>query len=176
MAKRRGPSPGYRFGAEIREWYERSASPTGGGLEFCVQVTLDLLGEIVDRSPVQSGRFRGNWRVGLGSSGTRREQVVAQGRGFSRALADKDGAATIRRGLLVLTALPQVPPTIFITNDAPYALRLERGYSKQAPGGIVALSVEAIGSRYSVTGVGLGQYVQTGRYRGRDLLRTGRAA
>ena len=32
--------------------------------------------------------------------------------------------------------------TIFITNSLPYAMRLEHGYSKQAPAGMVKLTVQ----------------------------------
>lgn len=147
----------YRFAAGINEWYEKNASPTGGGLEWVVQVVTDLLSEIVDRTPVRSGRAKANWLVGLGT----------QPRG-TRRLYNKDGDQTVRAGLLVLQSMRFVEPTIFIVNNLPYALRLERGSSKQAPYGMVALGLEAIGQRYGVSGAGLGQYISTGRERGRE--------
>lgn len=145
----------YGFAAQINEWYDENAAPYGGALDWVVQVVTDLLSEIVDRTPVRSGRARANWRVSIGSParGTIRQVDVA-------------GDRTVRAGFLVLQSMQVLEPQIWITNNVPYALRLERGSSKQAPYGMVALALETVGDRYQVSGAGLGQYVQKGRERG----------
>lgn len=146
----------YKFAAEINEWYEAYASPTGGALQFLQQVVLDLLGEFVDRTPVQTGRAKGNWQVSLGQPAS-----------YSVRRLDTQGHATVRAGLLVLQSLTRVEP-VWITNNVPYALKLERGHSAKAPYGMVALGIEAIGQRYGVAGAGLAQFVESGRIRGRN--------
>jgi hypothetical protein len=35
-------------------------------------------------------------------------------------------------------------PVIYLQNSLPYALRLENGWSKQAPGGVLALTVNEL--------------------------------
>ncbi len=147
----------YRFAAGINDWYEKNASPSGGGLQWVIQVVTDLLSEIVDRTPVRSGRAKANWLVGLG----------VQPRG-SRRIFDPAGDQTVRQGMLVLQSMRFVESTIFIVNNLPYALRLERGSSKQAPYGMVALALETVGQRYGISGAGLGQYITSGREGGRS--------
>lgn len=154
-AARTNRSRAYRFAAEINQWYERNASIYGGGREWVIQVVLDLLSEIVDRTPVKSGRARANWRVGLG----------APPRGTTRQV-DVVGNVTVRNGLLVLQSMTGVPGQVWLANNVPYALRLERGSSSQAPYGMVALAIEAIGQKYRVSGAGLGQFVTSNRERG----------
>jgi hypothetical protein len=159
MARKGGRSPAFKFKAELDKWYQANVSPTGGGLEWCRQVALDLLGEIIDRSPRKSGRFVANWQVGIGSPAS----------GFRWQMRDPEGSQALRSGLVALQSMRELQ-TIYLTNNAPYALKLERGSSKQAPYGMVAISLEAVGQRYSVAGAGLAQYQATGRYRGQGGL------
>lgn len=85
---------------------------------------------VVRRSPVATGRFRGNWIVSVGgANGATFEQV------------DPSGGRTISAGMSVLAGYPDTLPPIYIQNNLPYANRLENGWSKQAPQGMVALTV-----------------------------------
>lgn len=149
----------YKFAAEINEWYEAYASPIGGALRFLQQVVLDLLGEFVDRTPVSTGRAKGNWQVSTGQPIT-----------YPLRRLDPQGAVTLRAGLLVLQSMTRVE-SVWITNNVPYALKLERGHSAKAPYGMLALGLEAIGQRYGVAGAGLAQFVESGRIRGRQMRR-----
>lgn len=90
---------------------------------------LDVLRRVIIRSPVDTGRFRGNWVVGLSQPG------VAE----SGAL-DKVGGVTINNGMNKLQGA-KFGMNVFITNNLPYALRLENGWSQQAPSGMVAVTV-----------------------------------
>lgn len=148
-----------RFAAEIDQWFQSEAAVEagGGGHAFVVDTTFGMFASVVDRSPVKSGTFKGNWRLGVGE----------RKRGWFRNRADKGGDRTTYHALLELQRMRTVPPFLWITNDVPYALKLERGYSKQAPYGVVALTVEAFSSRFGTPGYGLGQYIGTGRDRGR---------
>lgn len=75
------------------------------------------------------GRFRGNWQLGVN---------VRPGGELSR--IDPTGSAT--QGEIV-AAIPESAAgnVYYITNNLPYANRLEEGYSRQAPAGIVGLTV-----------------------------------
>lgn len=97
-------------------------------------VTLSVVSEVIARSPVDTGRFRGNWQVGLGAANLATTQEV-----------DKGGGGTIARAASRLAAWVfgrrLAPILIVISNNLPYAKRLENGWSQQAPTGMVAVTV-----------------------------------
>lgn len=73
------------------------------------------------------GRFKSNWQVGLGSM---------------NASADSEPRSdALGRARVVLGGF-KPGQTIFLTNNLPYAKKLEYGHSKQAPAGIVRLTVQ----------------------------------
>lgn len=105
------------------------------------KIVLDVGTRLVMRSPVgdpsrwastapkgyTGGHFRGNWQYGEG--------FIPQG---ALATIDKSGRASIAR------LKPGDKPggqVHYIVNNLPYAMELERGHSKQAPQGIVGLTV-----------------------------------
>lgn len=75
------------------------------------------------------GRFRANWQYGLSAANLATSEKV-----------DPEGAATIQTivGKVKSDAAGEVH---YITNSLPYADRLEHGYSRQAPQGMVGLTV-----------------------------------
>lgn len=108
------------------------------------KAALDLQGGVVLRSPVGNpdlwaskappgyvgGRFRANWMVGIGTKNS--DTVTTE---------DKTGAVSLAR---VEPALANWEPgqAIILSNSLPYAYRLEYGWSDQAPGGMVRLTVQ----------------------------------
>lgn len=102
-------------------------------------IAMALLGEIVMRSPVDTGRFRGNTMVSIGAPVFANTDKV-----------DKDGSATISAGLAALTGLKPYS-VIYIQNNLPYAERLENGHSKQAPGknAIFGISFTGVAAAYA---------------------------
>lgn len=115
------------FSDQLRKFAEK----TGAKMETVVRKTiLDLQTSVVNLSPVDTGRFRANWMTGIGSAN--KATVTVE---------DKSGAVSLAR---VDTALAGWAPgqTIWLTNALPYAARLEYGWSKQAPGGMVRLTVQ----------------------------------
>lgn len=95
------------------------------------KAVLDLQGGVVLRSPVDTGRFRSNWMVGIGAKNS--DTVDTE---------DKSGQASLDRvnaGMVNWSA----GQAIYLTNSLPYAQRLEYGWSDQAPNGIVRLTVQA---------------------------------
>lgn len=94
------------------------------------EVTLEVASRIIVRSPVDTGRFRANWRLGVGGPVTGTVEAT-----------DKTGDQTTGA---IAAALPAkaAGTVLYLSNNLPYAWRLETGYSKKAPGGMVGLTVE----------------------------------
>lgn len=91
-------------------------------------ITLAMLGEIVLRAPVDTGRFVANNIVSIGSP------VF-----YSLDAYDKSGRETIANGESALSGLQ--PYTItYIQNNLVYAGALEDGHSRQAPAGIYGIA------------------------------------
>jgi hypothetical protein len=78
------------------------------------------------------GRARGNWQVSIGSEETNVKEV-----------RDKGGFATVSEGKTELKRFRPPWKKIFISNNVPYAQRLNDGHSKQAPAGFVERAVQA---------------------------------
>src|SRR5215207_2676113 len=90
---------------------------------------LDALSSIVGMAPVDTGRFRGNFQVGLNAP------VRA-----TLETEDKSGTQTIARGNQILGGA-QAGGVIYISNNLPYSWKLEMGHSKQAPNGFLRITV-----------------------------------
>lgn len=100
-------------------------------------IAIKMLNEIVLRSPVDTGRFRGNNIVSVGAP------VLA-----STLSLDPSGAATIQACARALTGLEPFT-VVHIQNNLPYAESLEDGHSKQAPGGVYGVSFNGVSQAYS---------------------------
>ena len=93
------------------------------------QVSIKLFSTIIKASPVDTGRFRMNW---MASGGT-----PASG---TTDATDKSGNIAIGNATsFVLKATDWHEFTL--TNNLPYAQRLEYGWSQQAPQGFVRVNV-----------------------------------
>ena len=99
-------------------------------LETVVRKTvIDMGGAMVKMSPVDTGRFKGNWQYANGGMDA-----------STGAAPDPSGAASIGR---IVQGVASWKPgeTMWITNSLPYAQRLETGWSKQAPAGMVRVTM-----------------------------------
>lgn len=106
-------------------------------------ITAKIDEKLVSRSPVgdasywqrppppgyAGGRFRANWQLSLGSPATGKLD-----------LTDKDGSATLSAHAGVVGAA-KAGDVIYFVNNLPYAKRIEEGWSRQAPIGLVALTI-----------------------------------
>ncbi len=90
---------------------------------------LQLFTQVIERTPVDTGRARGNWRTSINSPA-------------SGAIERTDGSAAIGEVSLKAASFTRAD-TIYLANNLPYIQRLEDGYSGQAPQGMVATSVDA---------------------------------
>ncbi len=87
-------------------------------------LTIELFAGVVRDTPVDTGRARGNWQTTVGTiPAAERERL------------DRSGGAAIAE---VVAETPlKVGNKTFLTNNLPYIMPLEEGYSKQAPAGMV---------------------------------------
>lgn len=93
------------------------------------QVSIKLFSAIIKASPVDTGRFRMNW---MASGGTPASEITDA--------TDKSGNIAIGNATsFVLKAADWHEFTL--TNNLPYAQRLEYGWSQQAPAGMVRTNV-----------------------------------
>lgn len=115
------------FSLELDKWFKDEVE------DKIVQITrmigLEALKRVILKTPVDTGRARGNWFVAIGSPSS-----AANGK------ADKPGQTTIDAGSAVITGLTEAQ-AVWITNNLPYIGRLENGYSQQAPAGMVAVTM-----------------------------------
>lgn len=114
------------FASDIAKW----AKKAGLSAEEAVRMTCHTLNQdIIMASPVDTGRFRGNWQGTIGSpaSGTMDTE-------------DKSGAGALAKANAA--AGSAVGSVYYLVNNLPYARRLEYGYSSQAPAGMVRVAVQ----------------------------------
>lgn len=94
--------------------------------EVARNVTDRVFRGVALRSPVDTGRFRANWNVSRDVPDYATTEATDQDRMFTEIAKAK--------------AMP-VGGVVWMSNGLPYARRLEEGYSKQAPTGMVATTV-----------------------------------
>lgn len=91
--------------------------------------SLEILKRVTMRSPVDTGRFLGNWQVGVDS----RPDAILD-------TFDKAGNITVSMGEEELLSA-RIGKTVFIANNLPYGPRLETGWSERAPNGMIGITV-----------------------------------
>lgn len=91
-------------------------------------------GAIVAKSPVDSGRFKNNWMSAYGAPD---ESTTSS---FAKTELGEGRGAVVGR-LKAKLDLLDTGQFFYFTNSLPYAERLEYGWSQQAPGGMVRVSV-----------------------------------
>ena len=106
---------------------------------------LNLLSRLVYRTPVDTGRARANWQVSNVSPNTNERKR------FKKNQPNAVATDTVARGQKNIDKNKE-GQSIWLANNLPYIQRLESGtWSKQAPQGMVAISIEeeetAIGLR-----------------------------
>lgn len=99
--------------------------------------TFDLFNNVIRRTPVDTGRARGNWQFQEGTPPTGTLDVE-----------DKNGFGTLSKVELLFQKWIPWKAVGYFVNNLPYILRLENGWSKQArnPNGMVKVSVVEFGT------------------------------
>lgn len=103
-------------------------------LTFYTRLSLEVLRNVVFLTPVDTGRARGNWQLTVGSP------AEGQRDDFKNRDAVSEAAAVLGnlKGLDV----------VWVSNNVPYIVYLERGSSQQAPAGMVAVTLATIGAAF----------------------------
>ena len=140
-------SNGSVFSAQIAEFVAKAK----GNADLVVRkVALEMFGRVIQKSPVDTGRFKSNWQVSINSipSGTiGLDKSVShdvdgkeheRGAGSARSAAAA-GASLTRVNTVALGA--KAGQIIYLVNNLDYALALEYGHSRQAPAGMVRLTI-----------------------------------
>lgn len=95
---------------------------------------LEILARLIRRTPVDTGRARQNWNVG----------VNAIDRSADTDAAGRSGSGASSRGAAKILAEFEPGDVGFITNALDYVQELERGHSSQAPEGMVAVTAAEV--------------------------------
>ncbi len=102
------------------------------------KVMLELFRGVVMKTPVDTGRARANWVIGFGSvNNATSENTDKVGNGVLGTLSGEMQDWRFNDGY-----------SIYFTNSLPYIRELEDGSSKQAPQGMVRLTLFEIISHY----------------------------
>lgn len=110
---------------------EKFERKVGRRVDFVVRrISLDVLTGIVMKTPVDTGRARGNWQVGLAGFVDGTLDVF-----------DPSGGQAVGRGAATISQYKTKDRGLFINNNLPYIQRLEDGWSQQAPSGMVGLTL-----------------------------------
>lgn len=103
------------------------------------KVMLDMGKRIIMRTPVDTGRARANWMFGIS---TPKQQTVTT---VDKGPTTQDGrgaSTTVTKFTSDLLSAGEIKDrSMFLTNSVEYILPLEYGYSQQALGGMVRLTV-----------------------------------
>jgi hypothetical protein len=97
------------------------------------KLAFNLLEGVVIMTPVDTGRAKGNWFV----------TILAPRLDYDWAKSDPTGQETINAGTAELQRL-QNYGAIYLTNNLPYIVPLEKGHSRQAPAGMVRVSLDRV--------------------------------
>lgn len=114
---------------------------------FVRSVAMETFARVIMRTPVDTGRARANWVVSYGEP---RERVIT--------MTDPGGANAVTAMQKAVMSFPAIG-TIWMTNSLPYigvleyggypnppkaGTKSEGGFSKQAPAGMVRITVEEV--------------------------------
>lgn len=115
------------FALSLAEFAEQAKEAIDSSLR---EIVIEIGASVIRMSPVDTGRFRGNWQFSIGTP--EQGQVDRLDKNGSAATAELvNGAIQFKAG-----------DTAYIVNNLPYAIPLEYGHSDQAPGGMVRITLE----------------------------------
>ncbi|WP_279025574.1 HK97 gp10 family phage protein [Gibbsiella quercinecans] len=122
-----------QFNASINNWIKAA----GEGVEDVVRLTCeDVLRDLVNGSPVYTGRFKGNWQITFNTMPL-----------YSLNNYDQSGSDTIAKGMTQISKYAKGTgvTSIWFSNLLIYANALEYGHSQQAPNGVMGIVAVRLG-------------------------------
>lgn len=106
------------------------------------RIALDLQNRVIEKTPVRSGFARASWNISVNKPDTTVpvSETIKRNREKGTTISEHRG----KRGRGALADFNPYTDTIFINNSAPYILDLEAGHSRQAPAGMLLVSLAEI--------------------------------
>jgi hypothetical protein len=98
--------------------------------KFWRRVSLGILKDVIQGTPVDTGLAKGNWQTTGGEPASGVVETL-----------DKNGSESIAKGQSVIMKTDPVRQVLWITNNLPYIEALEDGHSGQARNGWVELAL-----------------------------------
>jgi hypothetical protein len=114
-------------------------------------IAMDALKGVVLKTPVDTGRARGNWEVTTGKPSVNVDIASYEGKHIPEKLAETVVASrAIENGAGVIATAEPEKQVIWVSNNVPYIEELENGSSKQArnPDGMVMRTLLEIKEKY----------------------------
>ena len=105
--------------------------------KFLKDIGRDLIQGVVIATPVDTGAARGNWIASKTPIKT-----------YDVNASDKSGQGAINRTFVFFAQNAKLGSVIYLQNNLPYIERLEKGWSDQAPQGMVSTTMNAIKQKY----------------------------
>lgn len=102
------------------------------------EIAEKIFSGIVERTPVDTGSLRASWRASLNSPD------------LSRTI-NRDRSTPLGPPIFTLHDIP-LYSKVFISNSTPYVMPIEFGWSKQAPHGMVRVTMASLGIQLNVRG------------------------
>lgn len=103
-------------------------------------ISINLLNGLTLVSPVDTGRFRGNWFLSLGKSSRQTD-------------SNRRATAAVIEGISVIGKAKAINyPTIILSNNLPYGERLNDGYSTQAPKKFIEKEIDRVVNARNING------------------------
>jgi len=115
------------FGADLEKFEQRTTDKMQRAVR---KIAFGVFKSVIRMSPVDTGRFRGNWQPAIG--------IVPSG---TLETVDPIGNVVMAK-VAGVTGRIEIGDVIYMVNNLPYAERLEDGWSGQAPNGMVRLTVQ----------------------------------
>lgn len=115
-----------KFISDINKWIAKSKQAQD---MYVQKVVLEIDKRFVQKSPVDTGRFKNNWNI---------SNAVPD---FSTTLATAPNLSQSKSAASIFS-IKANGQTVFVTNSLPYSFRIEyEGWSKQAPSGVVRTTI-----------------------------------
>ena len=102
------------------------------------RITGEMLQGVVVATPIDTSAARQNWRVGVGSINTKVDENETDG----------SGQGAIRAGIATIQSGGGLGKIVYISNAIQYAVRLNNGWSMQAPKNFMQITFMNVVNKY----------------------------
>lgn len=122
-------------------WSRRPTSFTlqvlAEGDKLVKESTAFALQQVITRSPVDTGAYRGNHKISIGKPDN----------SYDLNSKDTSGAGAYAKGAVEISKA-KLGTIVYVQNCLPYSISLENGHSKQAPSGVYSLAFQALANKF----------------------------